>query len=155
MATWGDYQSVIQLAAGLNFAYASLEVILERPLLVLSSRQKALIDRLRQVAQTKSKSPQAVDAVLYCQMRDHLDDVTACHTVICNLNPYISAMSGFAATALLFYASHHANAPASFTDVIFISAIGYGWFCVTLLAMAVLRLFLLLRVEPKLTQLGA
>ncbi len=153
MATWGDYQSVIQLAAGLNFAYASLEVILDRPLLTISTRQQALIDRLRQVAQAKSEPIPTLDATVYCDLRDNLDGVTGLHGTICHLNPYISAICGMATTALLFHASENAGVVVNPAEIILITAIGFAWFCTVLIAMAALRLFLILLVEPKLQRL--
>lgn len=153
VATWGDYQSVIQLAAGLNFAYASLEVILERPLLVLSSRQQALIDRVRELVKARSAPNPAVDAVVFSRLRQELRLVTKSHAFFCYLNPYVSAFCGVASTALLFHASHYPGEPVSPADFLLISTLGYAWFCVTLLVMASLRLFLLSAVEPKLKKI--
>jgi hypothetical protein len=148
MANWENYASLVQLGAGLNFAYAGLEVLLEKPLLQILSKNAAMINAIKTAVKSGERPATALPFFVYKHARELVDATSSVMTWISAWNPYVATVSGFLATAALFYIAEHADADA---EPIFLGGMilaSFGWFCVTVAVMGVFRLLLALGV-PK------
>jgi hypothetical protein len=142
MAKWVDYASLIQLGAGLNFAYAGLEVLLEKPLLKILDKNKAMIETIKAAIKSGKHPAAPLRFFDYSTARDLIDATSGVMKWISSLNPYIATLSGFAATGALFFIAANSDIPAEAPALYPVIFASFGWFCTTVLVMGFFRLLL-------------
>ncbi len=148
MANWEDYASLVQLGAGLNFAYAGLEALLEKPLLQIVGKNAAMIGEIKKAIKSGDRPATALPFSTYKQARELVDTTSAVMTWVSALNPYVATVSGFLATFALVYIAEHGASRAEPPLLGAVLLASFGWFCLTVVAMGIFRLLLALGV-PK------
>lgn len=150
MSTWTDYASLVQLGAGLNFAYAGLEVLLEKPLLAILNKNQAMIDRIKTAAQRQQRSEATLPYLVYSRARDLIDITSKVMKLISVLNPYVATLSGFLAAAALVYIAENGQATPTPAGLLIVFSVSFAWFCVTVLVMGLFRFLLSVGVPSSL-----
>lgn len=139
MATWGNYQSVVQLGAALNFAFGALEAISKQPLLSLARRTRR---KLRELKQQGIAAARDVDLVAVDVARRAEATVTMTVVAFERLNPFMFTMFGVIGIGQLVYASEMSDLELTTIEKTLIVLAGYGWFAAFLTTQLGLRIFI-------------
>jgi hypothetical protein len=148
-ATWGDYQTLFQLATGANFTYASLELFVAQPLSVLAHRRDEFLEEVKALAQTGDPRGKT-DPGQFDQIQSKLEFVEGAQSFFNRLNPYVATSSAIIGFGLLIWISSNSHEPAHQLTAGVLLGICFGWFWVALLLLTVCRLLLEIGVEPHL-----
>jgi hypothetical protein len=151
MANWGDYSSLIQLGAALNFAYAGLEVILSKPLQIVTTEHKNFIEGIFERAKQKRPALSGPPGAYGYSQASHVIGLAQfADACISRLNPYLAVTSGVLATLMLGHGSEVSETIIGTPWKIAAWVVGYGWFFVTLVWMGLCRLGLAIVAKPAL-----
>jgi hypothetical protein len=142
VVVWGDYSSVIQLGAGLNFAYASLELLLEKPLSSVETKRLAFLKRVREIVETGQMDGRVMRADDFSRISGDLERISATHKFVCNLNPYAAGISATLMTFILVYGAEHSHETITTIGRVLVVSIGFGWFGGSLSVLTIFRALL-------------
>lgn len=145
--TWQDYQSLIQLGAGLNFAYAALDGILSDVSNVATRERRLLIAKIpKTVPDTFFKNN--VRAVDFRKMRNCLDFILCIFRIHRVINPYLSLVCGCVAIYFLAHASEHGRDLIERGDRILTLSVCFGWVGLSVIVLGALRMRLTCAIIP-------
>lgn len=135
MATWGSYQSLIQLGAALNFGYAGYEFLLDRDLKNADLKLSNVIDQMID-DRTKGVNKPALTGAIHQQIKNRLDFLKSINNVRYRVNGLFSLISGLVSLAILYWLSLKSDIlicnQSLLISFIFTS---YGWFIFNLIVI--------------------
>ncbi|MEC3949282.1 hypothetical protein [Sphingobium sp. HWE2-09] len=141
MATWSSYQSLIQLAAALNFGFAGFDFLFVRR---LEEAKKARENMVRQMlAERKQGAARpTLSAARNSAVKSRLEKLANVEAAKARWNATFSVISGIVSIFLLGYMSVAANDEASIGFLVSFIFVSYLWFSISLMWMLGARTYL-------------
>lgn len=137
------YESLLQLAAALNFAYASLEIILREPLLNVMRDHQILVRAIKEKMSAKDIGQKFhISAFNYNKVKPRLMFIDSASRTILLLNPYVALTLGVMSICELYQSTVCPSCMISKLDGLVMVAICYSWLIVSMLVLLGLRLYL-------------
>jgi hypothetical protein len=129
--TWGAYQSVMQLAVGLNFAYTGLRTVVHDRLPTIQATHARLLqtEQLQRASRGhKGRELSTVaNADTYLRAVDRMESVDKIDRRVSVVSPGVATCSGLVSLGLLFVASDRADEKLGGFEVALIFGCGYLW----------------------------
>lgn len=145
MATWGEYQSIIQLGAALNFGYAAFDVVFQSASSPITLAYDKMLQKVNIAIERRAQSVGRVglspNQFQSAKMRHSI--IKKASRFISRMNPEIPFISGITCVVLLVYSSEIYTSPISLWQRITIIVCSYG--CIAAMCIATGIAFLLSR----------
>jgi hypothetical protein len=129
LALWGEYQSVIQLGAAINFGYAAFDLVYRSassPVIeAFDHMQSAVSEALEK--RTSNKMPIPVSANQFQSLKRASATIRMLSQWVSATSPAIPILSGFVSTVLLFVSSEIYATPLGLHFKLVILVCGYAW----------------------------
>jgi hypothetical protein len=141
MAKWGDFQSLIQLGAALNFGFAGYEYLVPQELRIVDDLWQRKIDEMLELKSDGAEKPliDVADTQKFNSARIFVVNIEKFKSKINGIN---SIGSGVISIGILYWLSENAGYPVcNHNNLLIMIAISYGWFSINIILTFFLAIF--------------
>lgn len=141
MSNWGEFQSLIQLGAALNFGFAGYEYLVPQELRIVDDMWKRKIDEMLELKRDGAEKPliDVTDTQKFNSARLFVINIEKFKSKI---NGITSIGSGVISILILYWLSENAGFPVcNHNNLLIMIAISYGWFSISIILTFFLAIF--------------